>query len=60
LSSAIGLRENQWRNQWQILWLLADGMRTADVGRVAGYGIVAEIWDDRKSPAAQSPRRPVT
>ena len=27
------------RSQWQIVWLLAQGMRTAEVARVTSYGV---------------------
>ena len=27
------------RSQWQILWLLASGMATAEVARVTGYSV---------------------
>jgi transposase len=34
-----GAEEGVARSQWHILWLLAGGMRTAEVSRVTGYGV---------------------
>jgi transposase len=48
------------RSQWQILWLLAGGMATAEVARVTGYSVrwVQEIARRyRASPGAIGDRR---
>jgi transposase len=34
-----GAEDRVARSQWHILWLLAGGMRTAEVARVTGYGV---------------------
>jgi transposase len=49
------------RSQWQMLWLLAQGMRTAEVARVTGYGVrwiqeIARRYRDG-GPAAVGDRR---
>jgi transposase len=49
------------RSQWQMLWLLAGGMPTAEVGRVTGYGVrwiqeIARRYRDG-GPAAVGDRR---
>lgn len=48
------------RSQWQIVWLLASGMATAEVARVTGYSVrwVQEIARRyRAGPAALGDRR---
>jgi transposase len=49
------------RSHWQMVWLLADGMPTAEVARVTGYGVrwvqeVARRYRDG-GPAAVEDRR---
>ena len=49
------------RSQWHILWLLAGGMRTAEVAHVTGYGVrwiqeIARRYRDG-GPAAVGDRR---
>lgn len=49
------------RSQWQIVWLLAQGMRTAEVARVTSYGVrwiqeIARRYRDG-GPAAVGDRR---
>jgi transposase len=56
-----GAEDRVARSQWQILWLLAGGMRTAEVARVTGYGVrwiqeVARRYRDG-GPAAIGDRR---
>ena len=56
-----GAEDRVARSQWQILWLLAGGMRTAEVARVTGYGVrwiqeIARRYRDG-GPAAVGDRR---
>lgn len=56
-----GAEDRVARSQWQILWLLGQGMPTAEVARVTGYGVrwiqeVARRYRDG-GPAAVGDRR---